>query len=113
MRHCTAGLRSRLADMKERLTRLEERGTKKRQLALEAMTEAGLKKLEQPDFTVSARLGSPSLMVTSEQTLPESYWVPQPPRLDRQALLADLKRGKEVLGASLDNAKPVLVVRTK
>ena len=50
-----AGLRFRLDDMKERLSRLELRADKKRQLALEAMTEVGLSKLEQPDFTASAR----------------------------------------------------------
>jgi len=57
--------------MRQRLTRLAERGLKKRQLALEAMNEAGLKKLEQPDFTASARLGSPPLVVTSEPSIPE------------------------------------------
>ena len=61
-----AGLRTRIEDMRQRLTRLAERGLKKRQLALEAMNEAGLKKLEQPDFTASARLGAPPLVVTSE-----------------------------------------------
>ena len=43
-----AGLRTRLEDMRKRLSRLEERGAKKRQLALGAMCEVGLKKLEQP-----------------------------------------------------------------
>ena len=37
-----AGLRFRVDDMKERLSRLELRAAKKRQLALEAMTEVGL-----------------------------------------------------------------------
>jgi hypothetical protein len=108
-----AGLRIRLEEMRARLGRLAERGVKKRQLALEAMNEVGLKKLEQPDFTASARLGSPALVVTSEQTIPSAYWVPQPPKLDRQTLTLELKRGKEVPGACLGNANPVLVVRTK
>src|SRR6476469_2383160 len=90
------GLRSRLDDMKQRLGRLDERGAKKRQLALEAMNDVGLKKLEQPDFTASARIGSPSLVVVAEELIPQAYWVPQPPRLDRQGLLAELKRGGEV-----------------
>ena len=47
--------------MRQRLSRLEERGAKKRQLALEAMSEVGLEKLEQPDFTASARAGLPPL----------------------------------------------------
>jgi hypothetical protein len=108
-----AGLRSRLEDMKQRLARFEERGTKKRQLALDAMTEVALKKLEQPDFTASVRAGIASLVVVSDDLIPETYWVPQPPKLDRQSLLADLKRGGEVAGAQLDNPKPILAVRTK
>jgi hypothetical protein len=108
-----AGLRTRLDEMRTRLGRLAERGLKKRQLALEAMNEVGLKKLEQPDFTASARSGLPSLVVTSEQAIPPDYWIPQPPKLDRQGLTSDLKRGKEVPGACLANANPVLAVRTK
>jgi hypothetical protein len=108
-----AGLRSRLEDMRQRLSRLEERGAKKRQLALEAMTEVGLKRLEQPDFTASTRAGSPSLIVVSEDVIPGGYWIAQSPRLDRQALLAELKRGHEIPGAQLGNPKPTLAVRTK
>ena len=89
-----AGLRSRLEDMRHRLARFEERGAKKRQFALEAMTEVGLKKLEQPDFTASARAGPASLVVVSEDLVPQTYWVPQPPKLDRQALLAALEAGQ-------------------
>jgi len=107
------GLRARLEEMKQRLTRLEHRGLKKRELALEAMTKAGLKKLEQPDFTASARAGTHALAVIAEDQIPAVYWLPQPPKLDRQALLGDLKRGDEIPGAQLSNPKPVLSVRTK
>ena len=108
-----SGLRTRLADMKSRLSRLEERGSKKRQLALEAMTEVGLKKLEQPDFTASARAGLPALVVLEEDLIPEGYWVPQSPKLDRQSLLTDLKRAGHIPGTELSNPKPTLSVRTK
>ena len=108
-----AGLRTRLEEMRQRLARFEERGAKKRQLALEAMCEVGLKKLEQPDFTASARAGLPPLVVIAEDLIPADYWVPQPPKLDRQSLLAGLKRGGEVVGAQLGNPKPTLAVRTK
>ena len=108
-----SGLRARIVDMKSRLSRLEGRGAKKRQLALEAMTEAGLKKLEQPDFTASARAGLPGLVVMEEDLIPEGYWVPQPPKLDRQCLLTDLKRAGRIPGAQLNNPKPTLSVRTK
>jgi hypothetical protein len=108
-----AGLRLRLSEMGERLSRLEPRASKKRDLALEAMTEAGLSKLEQPDFTASARAGSRALVVIAEESIPEAYWLPQPPKLDRQGLLGELKRGAAIPGAELSNPKPVLMVRTK
>src|SRR5262245_36228318 len=99
--------------MKERLSRFEVRAAKKRQLALDAMTEVGLTKLEQPDFTASARAGSPSLVVIAEDRIPKSYWLPQPLKLDRQAVLAELKQGAEIPGAQLSNPETVLSVRTK
>jgi hypothetical protein len=108
-----AGLHTRLEEMRRRLGRLEERSAKKRQLALEAMCEVGLNKLEQPDFTASARSGMPPLILVSEGDVPEDYWLPQPPKLDRQFLLADLKRGTSIPGAQLGNPKPTLAVRTK
>ena len=67
-----AGLRTRIDDMRQRLARLDERGAKKRQLALEAMCDVGLKKLEQPDFTASARAGLPSLIIMSEGLVPDA-----------------------------------------
>jgi len=108
-----SGLRFRIDDMKERLSRFELRAAKKRQIALDAMTEAGISKLEQADFTASARAGSPCLVVIADDRIPKSYWLPQSPKLDRQAILAELKRGAEVSGAELSNPKPVLSVRTK
>ena len=108
-----SGLRFRVDDMKERLSRLELRANKKRELALDAMTEAGLTKLEQPDFTAFTRAGSPALVIIAEGNIPESYWLPQPPKLDRQAILGELKRGKVIPGAQMSNPKPVLSVRTK
>jgi hypothetical protein len=77
------------------------------------MTEAGLSKLEQPDFTASARAGSPALVIIAEDRIPEAYWLPQPPKLDRQAMLGELKRGIEIPGTQMSNPKPVLSVRTK
>jgi Siphovirus Gp157 len=108
-----SGLRGRLADMKERQSRLEMRASKKRELALQAMSEVGLTKLVQADFTASTRAGVPALVVVSEQSIPASYWLTQPPKLDRQGLLGELTRGGAIPGVELSNPKPVLMVRTK
>jgi hypothetical protein len=108
-----AGLRLRLEEMRQRFTRLDERGVKKRRLALEAMSEVGLTTLQEPDFSASLRAGAPALVIVSEQEIPEAYWLAQPAKLDRQGLLGELKRGASIPGAELTNSKPVLTVRTK
>ena len=108
-----SGLRQRMDDLRERLSRLSIRGEKKRQLAFEAMMDSGIKKLEQPDFTASLRTGAPSLVIAAEGEVPDEFWVPQPPKLARPALLAALKQGAEIPGALLSNSKPTLSVRTK
>ncbi len=107
------GLKLRLDDMKSRLARLEERGRKKRQLALDALVEADIKKLMQPDLTVSVRPGTQALVVTSEDNIPEDFWIPQPSKLDRNGVLAALKSGKMIDGATLNNPAPTISVRTK
>ncbi len=65
-------LSTRLSDMKARLERLEARAKRKRQLALEAMTEAEIKKIEEADFTASLRQGAPTLEVVAEDKIPVS-----------------------------------------
>jgi hypothetical protein len=107
------GLRFRIEDMRERLSRLELRVSKKRELVLEAMTGAGLSRLEQPDFTASARAGFPALVIVAEDQIPQAYWLPQPSKLDRHAILGELKRGIQIPGAQMSNPKLVLSVRTK
>ena len=59
------------------------------------------------------RPGMPALMVIDEAAAPKTYWEPGPPRLKRQDLAQDLKKGEEVAGATLSNPEPILTVRTK
>ena len=107
------GLKGRIADMQSRLERLEDRASKRRQIAKDVMSELDLKKLAAPDFTASIRSGMPALMVIDEAAVPSIYWEPREPRLNRQGLVADLKQGAEIAGVTLSNPEPILSVRTK
>jgi len=107
------GLKTRIAEMQDRLERLQDRASKRRQIAKDVMVDLDLKKITAPDFTVSIRPGTPSLMVIDESAVPKTYWEPGPPRLKRQDLAQDLKNGEEVAGALLANPEPVLTVRTR
>jgi Siphovirus Gp157 len=107
------GLESRIAEMQTRLGRLQDRAAKRRQIAKDVMIELDLKKITAPDFTVSIRPGTPSLLVLDEAAVPSIYWQPSAPRLNRQGLLSELKDGADIKGVALSNPEPVLSVRTR
>ena len=107
------GLKSRVAEMQDRLERLQDRASKRRQIAKDVMVELDLKKITAPDFTVSIRPGTPALMVLDEAAVPSIFWQPSAPKLNRQGLLSELKEGAEITGVTLSNPEPVLSVRTR
>ena len=82
-----SGLRARLEEMRQRLARLEERGAKKRQLALEAMCEVGLKKLSSPTSLPRRESGTPGVVVDLRRENPRRFLGAAAAKLDRQALL--------------------------
>jgi Siphovirus Gp157 len=107
------GLKCRISDMQCRLDRLQDRASKRRQIAKDVMVELDLKKLNASDFTASIREGTPALMVINEDAVPSIYWQPSEPRLKCQELAYELKQGAEIAGVALSDPEPVLSVRTR
>lgn len=58
------------------------------------------KKISAGIFRVS-KCVSKSVDITDISVMSEKYLVPQPPKADKKAILADLKSGKEISGAKL------------
>ena len=107
------GLKVRIGEMEDRLEWLQNRASKRRQIAKDAMLELGIQKITAPDFSVSIRPGFPALQVLDEAAVPSIYWQPSAPRLKRQELLSKLKTGAQVEGVALSNPEPILSVRVK
>jgi hypothetical protein len=107
------GLKSRLDEMGQRLARFKARYDRKRELACWAMGRAGIGRLHAADFSASLAQGGQRLEVMDEAKVPEVYFVPQAPRLDRTSLQDALKRGEAIEGAHLVQSGPHIVVRTK
>jgi len=106
-------LRKRIWDMQARCHRLAERARKKRELVSQVMDDAEIKRLDEPDFTVSLRDGRPPLEVLDEEKIPEAYWKAQPPKLDRLGLAVALAAGQSIAGARLGDPTKTIAVRTK
>ncbi len=109
----TAALRARIADMQERFARIDVRAAKKRELVTSTMERADIRKITEADFTVPLPPKPPPLVLVDEKDIPEDFWKPQPAKLDRQGLIAALKTGRHVPGATLGNSALTISVRTK
>ena len=107
------GLKVHIGKLQDRLQRLAERGGERRRIARDAMIEVEIKKVAAPDFTLSLRPGSPSLVVVDELEVPTDYWEVREPRLNRASALSDLKNGVAIPGLQLSNPEPVLSVRVR
>jgi hypothetical protein len=83
------------------------------ELVTYVMECADIRKLNEPDFSASLRIVPPSLHVIDEGDVPDNFWNPQPPKLDRQALLAHLKTNQSIPGVSLNNGAQTVSIRTK
>ena len=108
-----SALRVRAADMQQRLLRIEQRASKKKELLTSVMERAGLKRLTEPDFTLSLRQTQPPLVLVDENEIPSEFWKPQPPKLNRQGLISALRLGQDISGTTLGNGGLTISVRTK
>ena len=108
-----SGLKQRIDQMEERQHRLDNQAAKRRQLVREVMVENDIKKLVDPEFTVSIRAGTASVVVVDEFAIPNKFWEPREPRLDKQRVWNELKGGADIPGVMLSNPEPVMSVRTR
>jgi Siphovirus Gp157 len=107
------GLKCRVADMQDRLQRLQDQAAKRRAIVKDVMVDLDIKKLNAPDFSASIREGMPALVVLDEDEVPSIYWERGEPTLKRQLLAHELKQGAEIEGVTLSNPEPVLSVRVR
>lgn len=67
----------------------------------ESMLSVGMKRIKGQLFTVAIQKNAPSLFVEEETHIPEGYYIPQEPKLNRKELLEDLKNGDEIMGVEV------------
>jgi predicted extracellular nuclease len=91
--------------LKDRRTALENRVASMKQYLFDQLSAACIEKVKRPKITVSIVNNPASVEVADELVIPEDYLVPQPPKVDRKAILERLKAGEEVPGCSLKQGK--------
>lgn len=79
-----------------------------KKLILDYLRATDQKKTGTGLFTVSRR-SSKSCELTDETKIPEQYLIPQPAKIDKKAILAELKEGKEITGARLKENESIMI----
>lgn len=100
-----------LGRIKQRRDRLDRQRQLLREAIAMAMETANVRKIEHALGTVSLRSVAPSVLTPVEADIPSEFWKPQPPKLDRRALLAALKDGRTIPGATLSNGGQTIQIK--
>lgn len=102
-------LKERIGELSKRKSRFDARSDAVRKEIQRGMEEAGERKLEYPEYTLSLRAVPPSVLITDENLLPDEFWVTTR-KPDRKAVKAALEGGP-VTGAMLSNGGQTLSMR--
>jgi hypothetical protein len=103
-----------IAELGLRQERYERREKAMRELMFKIMQAGDLRKMELPEATLSVRPGTPKVIVTDDNLIPDALCrfkrEPDKTKIKEQLLNGN---GHLIPGASLSNAEPVLSIRTK
>lgn len=80
----------------------ENRSERIKQYMTEIMLRENVGKMKTPRGVTLSWRAATSVFVDDPKQIPPAYWIAQLPKLDQRALLADLRNGADVAGATLE-----------
>lgn len=75
----------------------------------ESMEKVGLDKVQGKLIKIAIQNNPQSVEVLNENVIPKNYFVEQKPKLDKKALLADLKGGAQVEGVEIKQSRSLRI----
>lgn len=93
----------------DRRKALENRRNSIKEYLETQLISAGIDKVKGTLFTISIQNNPPSVNIQDDAIVPEKYYIPQPPKLDKRALIEDLKAGAQYEGIELVQTKGVRI----
>ncbi|MCE2932681.1 MAG: siphovirus Gp157 family protein [Hyphomicrobiales bacterium] len=98
-------------EIKDRAARFKKSAEMKRTLIANAIEISGREKIVTDVGTVSLRKVAPTAIIAEEADIPSRFYEPQPPKLDKKAVLDALKAGEIIPGATLSNGGSTIQIR--
>lgn len=74
-----------------------------------AFMQTGTERIKYPQFTVSIRNNAESVNVKDITKIPQDYFVPQPPKLNKDGVKKAIQDGEEIEGAELVRNKSLQI----
>lgn len=110
----SVGLKAKIDQLTERKRRVDARIDRIKALIEQALVSAEQATVRLVGATLTARRKRPGLIVRDEASIPSRFFIEQErpaPKLNKPALLEELRAGNRVTGADLDNGSITLSIR--
>jgi len=103
------GIKAEIARLTEKKNSLEANVKRMKETLQYAMQVTGKTKFKTGLFSFGIQKNPPSAALDDEKLLPAWYFIPQDPKIDKRSILDDLKAGKEVPGAHLEQSESLRI----
>lgn len=102
-------LANEIKRLSERKTTLESNSRNLKSYLQEQLEKCGKTKIKGEIFTVAIQNNPQSVEVLNEALIPDDYFIPQQPKLDRKELLMHLKAGEEIAGVAIKQTQSLRI----
>ncbi|MDN2452550.1 siphovirus Gp157 family protein [Lactobacillus sp. UCMA15818] len=103
-------LTKKIQELRELQTTLKNKNKQLNQYLTEAIDNAGYKEVKTDNHFLKPRNYRPSVIVSNESAVPDSYKnVEQVTKIDKKLLYEDLKNGKDINGVELKPSRKVVI----
>ena len=102
-------LATEIKRLSERKTTAENNAKRLKVYLQEQLEKVGTDKIKGEIFTVAIQNNPQSVDVLDESKIPAAYFIEQAPKLDRKELLAHLKAGEKIPGATVKQTRSLRI----
>ena len=95
------GLKTQIDRLTERKRAIENNIKRMKQVLQNAMKATGKTTFKTELFSFNIQKNPPSVEIATDVRLPDKYLIPQPEKIDKKGIIADLKAGAAIEGCTL------------
>ena len=103
------GLKTQIDRLTERKRAIENNVKRMKQVLQNAMEATGKTKFKTELFSFNIQKNPPSVEIADDVKLPDKYLIPQPEKIDKKSIIADLKAGAVIEGCTLSQTESLRI----